>query len=143
MTTNDELARKIEGVIRDHLGALQEMVLRTVAQSFSSAARDQAARAGGKAAARAGAPARPKVAKAAPAARRAPDEIAALAERLDAAVRAAPGETMTTLAATVGASPRALQVVVGRLKRAGRVRSVGQRQCTRYFPRTGGTEASA
>jgi GGDEF domain-containing protein len=81
----------------------QEMVLRTVAQSFSSAARDQAARAGGKAAARAGAPARPKVAKAAPAVRRAPDEIAALAERLDAAVRAAPGETMTTLAATVGA----------------------------------------
>jgi hypothetical protein len=43
---------------------------------------------------------------------------------------------MTTLATLVGASPRALQVAVARLKRAGRVRKIGQRQQTRYFPLT-------
>ncbi len=43
---------------------------------------------------------------------------------------------MATLAPQVGASPRALQVSVARLKRAGRVRAVGQRQLTHYFPMT-------
>ena len=47
-----------------------------------------------------------------------------------------PGETMTTLAPQVGAPPRALHRAVARLKRVGRVRTVGQRQHTRYFPMT-------
>jgi hypothetical protein len=36
-----------------------------------------------------------------------------------------------------------MQVMLGRLKRAGRVRSVKPRQYTRYLPRMAGTEASA
>jgi hypothetical protein len=43
---------------------------------------------------------------------------------------------MTTLAPQVGAPPRALHRAVARLKRVGRVRTVGQRQHTRYFPMT-------
>jgi len=43
---------------------------------------------------------------------------------------------MATLAPQVGASPSALQVAVARLKRGNRVRAVGQRQFTRYFPMT-------
>jgi len=41
---------------------------------------------------------------------------------------------MGVLAPAVGAAPRALQVPASRLKRAGRIRGVGQRQFARYFP---------
>ena len=41
---------------------------------------------------------------------------------------------MTTLARDMGDTPRALKVAVGRLKREGRIRSIGERQFTRYFP---------
>jgi hypothetical protein len=66
--------------------------------------------------------------------RRAPEEIAALGERLYQAVCAKPGETMTVLMADVGGSARELQRPMALLKRAGRVRSVGARHLTRYFP---------
>lgn len=66
--------------------------------------------------------------------RRTPEEVADLGERFVAAVVATPGETMTTLAPQVGATPRELQLPVTGLKRDGRVRSVGKRQYTKYFP---------
>jgi hypothetical protein len=69
--------------------------------------------------------------------------VVALGERFYAALCRSPGEPMTTLAPQVGASPRALQVAVARLKRAGRVRAVGQRQGTRYFPMTTTAAAAA
>jgi len=68
--------------------------------------------------------------------KRAREELVALGDQFYAVLCRHPGETMTALAAQVGASPGALQVAVARLKRAGRVRSVGQRQHTRYFPMT-------
>jgi ribosomal protein L36 len=45
-----------------------------------------------------------------------------------------PGETMTVLGPQVGASARELHRPMQLLKRAGRVRSVGTRHSTRYFP---------
>jgi hypothetical protein len=60
--------------------------------------------------------------------------MAGLSERLYAAVCAHPGAVMTVLAAHVGATPRELNRPALILKRAGRVRSVGQRAHTRYFP---------
>ena len=68
--------------------------------------------------------------------RRAPEELAELAERLFQAVSAKPGATMSTLASIVGATPKALGRPAALLKRTGRVRSAGQRQTTRYFPMT-------
>jgi len=50
---------------------------------------------------------------------------------------------MATLAPRVGASARALHVAVALLKRAGRVRAVGQRRFTRYFPMTKAAQAQA
>jgi hypothetical protein len=41
---------------------------------------------------------------------------------------------MTTLAPQVGVAPRVLQVAVARLRRDGRVRAIGKRQQTRYYP---------
>lgn len=41
---------------------------------------------------------------------------------------------MVVLAADIGSSPRQLNRSMTRLKTLGRVRSVGQRHLTRYFP---------
>jgi len=60
--------------------------------------------------------------------------MAAVAERLYAAICAHPGAAMTTLADEVGATARELNRPALALKRAGRVRSIGQRQGMRYFP---------
>jgi hypothetical protein len=69
-----------------------------------------------------------------PGARRAADEIGALSERLYEAVCRTPGERMAVIAPVVGATARELNRPMLRLKQAGRVRSVGTRHATRYFP---------
>jgi hypothetical protein len=66
--------------------------------------------------------------------RRAPTKVAELAEQLLEAVESCPGETMTVIAAQVGENPRALHRPMTHLKEAGRVRSAGERNFTRYFP---------
>lgn len=60
--------------------------------------------------------------------------MAALSERLYEAICSKPGEKMIVLAAAVGVAPREMLVPSAKLKRAGRIRSVGQKQQTRYFP---------
>jgi hypothetical protein len=67
-------------------------------------------------------------------ARRAADEIGALSERLYEAVCRKPGERMSVIAPVVGATARELNRPMRRLKQSGRVRSVGKRYATRYFP---------
>ena len=67
----------------------------------------------------------------------------ALGERFYAVLCRQPGETMTTLAPQVGVASRVLQVAVARLRRAGRVRVVGQRQLARYFPMVTATASTA
>jgi hypothetical protein len=74
--------------------------------------------------------------------RRASTEIAALGERLYEAVCKMPGETMMALGPVVGASARELNRPMTQLKRAGRVRSVGTRHTTRYFPMARGSSPS-
>ncbi len=69
---------------------------------------------------------------------RSAEELARLEEQFHAAVCAAPGETMMVLAARLGIRSSCLAVPVKRLKRAGRVRIVGQRNGARYFPMTDG-----
>jgi len=66
--------------------------------------------------------------------RRASTELSTLGARLLEAVIARPGETMTVLAPGLGCSPRELHRPMAALKQAGRVRSVGQRHQTRYYP---------
>jgi len=135
MTTNHDLAEQIEQLVRNHIETTRKAAATAVERAFSATppAGDrpvpQAAR-------------RKPRAKAAP--RRAVEEVLALAERFYAVLCRNPGETMATLAPQVGASARALHVAVARLERAGRVRSVGQRRFTRYFPMTAtSTNASA
>jgi hypothetical protein len=67
--------------------------------------------------------------------RRAPAEVSAVGERLYQEVCAKPGEAMAVLARELGASVRELHRPMALLKQAGRVKSVGQRSNTRYFPK--------
>lgn len=66
--------------------------------------------------------------------RRPSDEIGALSERFYEALCQSPGEKMAVLAPLVGATPRDLNRPMLLLKRAGRIRSVGTKHATRYFP---------
>jgi hypothetical protein len=117
------LDEEIEQLVRRHLSAVRAAAAAALERAFASmepAPRPQSRRS-----------VKPKgrIGR-----RRAPGEVAALSERLHAAIIASPGATMATLAAQVGASPRELNRSATLLRRAGRVRSAGQRQATRYFP---------
>jgi hypothetical protein len=128
MTTNQELVEQIERLVREHIEATRTAATAAVARAFAAT---EHARASDDTPVR---KARPSQSGAAP--RRAAEELAALAEQFYAVLCRNPGETMMTLAPQVGASARALHRAVTRLKRGGRVRSVGERQRTRYFPMT-------
>lgn len=119
MTTKPkaELEQKIERLVREHLEAQRKSVAAAVERAFASSLlpmKPVAARVSGV--------------------RRAPTEMASLAEQLYAAVRENPGETMTVIASQLGKEPRALNRPMFLLKRAGKVRSAGLHQHTRYFP---------
>jgi hypothetical protein len=122
MTTKtiEDLQNQIELLVREHLTAQQRAATAAVERAFASVA----------------APARACLPRLRTGRRRAPAEMSGLAERLCEAVRANPGETMTVIASQVGETPRALNQPMSHLKRAGRVRSAGQRHLTRYFPMT-------
>ena len=117
------LGEQIEKLVREHIAACRASASEAVERAFA-AADSRANPAGPSKTSRIGR-------------RRASTEVAALCERLYEAVRARPGEMMTVLAPTVGASPRELLRPMAVLKDAGRVRSVGQRHLTRYFPMLG------
>lgn len=121
MTTHpiEKLEAEIEQVVRKHLAAYQSAAAAAVERAFAST------------------PLRacPTVTPRRTTGRRRPAaEVAALAERVYVAVCANPGETMTVIAPHVGEPVRALHRPMMRLKRAGRVRSAGQRHMPRYFP---------
>jgi hypothetical protein len=120
-TSFQNLSRQIEQVIQEHIAASYKAAAAAVEEAFASAPSARGAA--------------PRVLRAEQSAqRRGRTEIAALGERFRQVVCARPGETMTVLSAEVGASARELSRPVSQLKRAGQIRSVGERHLTRYFP---------
>jgi hypothetical protein len=120
-TTIQELSEQIETLVREHVEACRRAAAAAVERAFaSSSARARSVPA----------PTRMRTTGR----RRATTEVVALGERLYEAVRAQPGETMAVLAPKLGKTPRELHRPMMVLKRAGRVRAVGQRHQTRYFP---------
>jgi hypothetical protein len=118
----DDLRKRIERVVQDHIAASRKAAEAAVARGFSTATRGKSS-------------SRPQPGGARQIGRRRPSlEIAALADRLCEAVRASPGETMAVLAPQIGESARALQRPMAQLKSSGRVRSVGNKHLTRYYP---------
>jgi hypothetical protein len=118
---NQTLSEEIEQLVREHIEASRRAASAAVQRAFassSSSPRSKMAQPTGRTIGR----------------RRAPTEVAALGERLHEAVCAEPGETMSVLGPRLGMTPRELHRPMMVLKRAGRVRSVGERHQTRYFP---------
>lgn len=121
-TSNQDLGERIERLVQQHIEASRRAAQQAVERAFTRTA-------SGPARPRSRPQPEPSSDK-----RRTPAEIAALGERFYQAVCAKPGETMTVLAADVGATPSELNRPMTRLKRAGRVRTAGARNHTRYFP---------
>lgn len=125
-TSHRDLEQRIEELVREHVAAVHRSAREAIDRAFAGAA---------------GAARKPAQKVAATAAtggrRRARAELSAVAERLYRAVRARPGEGIVALAGDLGVPARELQRPMALLKQAGRVRSVGLRHLTRYYPRTG------
>lgn len=137
MKTEQDLAAQIEDLVGAHIDKLWRSAADAMERGFGRATmptktRTRPARN----------TARPKTRRA-PSQRRDPEEVKALAERLHAAVMETPGETMAVLAKRVGTSVRDLHRPMTNLKGAGRLRSVGTRNRTRYFPLVGETADAA
>jgi hypothetical protein len=123
--SNDELCRSIERLIQQHLRACQQEVAAAVERTFRTAATATVPK---KTKSRAAKPKR----ESGP--RRTPAQVHALGERFYDLLSTKPGANMTVYAAELGVTPRELHRPVALLKRAKLVRSVGDRQATRYFP---------
>ena len=127
-TTTESLERKIESAVerlmREHLAACESAAGAAVQAAFRRASRPVA---------KPGRRVEPSRSRSS-SQRRSRVELAELEERLYQAICAHPGETMAVIAPIVGATPRALNRPATTLRRVGRVRSVGKRQATRYFP---------
>ena len=126
-TTTKSLEQKIQAVVeqlvREHLAACEAAATVAVRDAFRRASSPSSKSSRSKST-------RPR----SPSRRRSSEEIAELASRLYDGIRRHPGETMAVLAPAVGGTARALRRPARRLRREGRIRSVGQRQYTRYFP---------
>lgn len=133
ITSHQELGEHIERLVQGYVASIH-VVVRDAASRALTGSRTPAAVVG---------KAVPQSRSSGARQRRAPDEIAAVSEQLYQAVCERPGETMAVLARELGASPRELKRPMKRLKRSGRVRSVGERHHTRYFPIAEETTASA
>lgn len=127
-TTNpQDLCRRLEHLVEEYIATTRVAAQAALDRAFATATTRTVGRS------------RPTAAAAAPTRsrggpRRAADEIGTLSERLYEAVCRMPGETMTVIAPAVGATARELNRPMLRLKHGGRVRSVGTRHGTRYFP---------
>jgi len=120
-TDIERLEQQIEQLIREHLVECARRAMLAVERGFAATTKRTT-------------PRRVDAARRAVGQRRSAAELDGLAERLAAAVCAKPGTTMVVLAAEVGATARELERPAKRLKRAGRIRTVGERNMTRYFP---------
>jgi len=118
---NETLSEQIEQLVRAHIETTRREASEAVARAFASRF----------AAPRASTAPKPTRTNGR---RRGAAALTALGERLYEAVRAQPGETMAVLAPELGCTPRELHRPMAALKQAGRVRSVGQRHQTRYYP---------
>lgn len=120
-----ELAGAIESLIGSYMDGVREAAQQAVDRALVRSAMGRPTRGRGKVASR------PAVARGG---RRTAAELGETCDALIDSVRANPGASMVQLAGQMGVEVRSLQRPMSKLKSAGRVRSVGQRHLTRYYP---------
>ncbi len=135
-TNPQDLCNRIEHLVEEYISATRAAAQAALSRAFAT---------GSSATARPSrsTPPWPTSSRSRQGARRAADEIGALSERLYEAVCRTPGETMAVIAPAVGSTARDLNRPMLRLKQAGRVRSVGTRHATRYFPMAPGAQRAS
>lgn len=124
-TTRIELADAIASVVVSYMNSVRDTVRQAVEHAFAQPGAPKQASTAKRAAAT---PPRPT------AARRTAAQLSEVCDALCDLVRAQPGASMVELGEQMGAETRSLQRPMAKLKAAGRVRSVGQRHLTRYYP---------
>ena len=125
--TNEDLVSRIEALVAEHIASSRKAAQEAIERAFAAAASMRAEPRRTKSLGARSSERRSKK-------RRPSAELEALGEQFYRTLCARPGETMTVLAVEVGVSARELHRAVARLKQAGRVRTVGERSSTRYFP---------
>lgn len=125
-TSNHELMEAIERVIQEHLDASRVAATAAIQRALGGNAKAKSVR--------------PRAPRSASSRRRTKQEIIALAGQLLEAICADPGQSMATLADRLGTTPRDVGRSVTLLKKAGHLRTTGQRNWTRYYPTTTGTK---
>jgi hypothetical protein len=129
-TTPQALGERIERLVQDYISETRIAAQAAMDRAFATSAGERAKK-------------QDRQAKRRMSSRRPSAELIAIGERLYAAMSNTPGETMTVLAPAVGCSARELHRPMSLLKQAGRVRSVGNRQGTRYYPMLDGGRSSS
>jgi hypothetical protein len=124
-STPEQLANAIESLVASYVDEVRQVAQQALARALC---RPAAAHRPSK-----GSAARTPTSKPATK-RRTAAELDKACEQLCALVRARPGESIVRLAEEVGEPTGALQRPMAKLRAEGRVRSVGERHLTRYFP---------
>jgi hypothetical protein len=121
--TLEELATRIEALVAGHIDEVRRRTQQAVERGLAAASSSTS---------------KPVKSSAKPkrtySSRRSPAELSELSESLCSLIHERPGESMLVFAAELGVSVRDLHRPMTMLKGASRIRSVGQRHRTRYFP---------
>jgi len=123
--TPEQLATQIRTLVDDYVREAERAAVDAVAAAFSSPR--SAPRKASKAK-----PATTTLRRQGP--RRTSEQLAELADGLADVIAEHPGESMAVFARQLDVSVRDLHRPMKMLKNAGRIRSVGERHLTRYFP---------
>ena len=121
-------SKRIELLVREHVEACRELAQAAIERALGAPPALSSTKA--MASVRATLPPRPGTTGR----RRTQAEMETLCEQVYAAVLGKPGATMMMLAPELGLPTTALQRPMATLKEQGRVRSVGARALTRYYP---------
>ena len=121
-----ELADAIESLVASYLESVRNGAQQAVERAIGKTV---APTRGARAAAR-----RATGTSQSPTARRTATELKEVCDAVCERVGAQPGASMVELAEQMGVDTQSLQRPMAKLKAAGRVRSVGQRHLTRYYP---------
>lgn len=132
--TNEELIGRIEALVAEHIASTRRAVQEAIERGFGAAVVKANPASPQRPSPAAASRQRSRTSATGGRKRRVTADLDALGERFYGVLCAKPGETMTVLAAEVGATARELHRAVARLKQDGRVRAVGERASTRYFP---------
>jgi hypothetical protein len=124
-STPEQLANAIESLVASYMNEVRLVAQHALERSWAG---PTVASSGPKSRVHRAAPRKPSTK------RRSGGELDEICERLYKLVRARPGESAATLGADMGETAQTLQRPMTRLKAEGRVRSVGERHLTRYFP---------